>query len=76
MAKHLVDIDEAALAAARAALGTTTIKDTVNAALRRVADDKPARFDELVAALAGVEFGGRSEAWRSFDMHTDAESTS
>ena len=35
MAKHRVDIDEAALAAARAALGTRTISDTVNEALAR-----------------------------------------
>ena len=30
MAKHLVDIDDDALSAARAQLGTDTIKDTVN----------------------------------------------
>ena len=35
-AKHLVDIDEEALSAARAQLGTDTIKDTVNESLRRV----------------------------------------
>ncbi len=35
--KHLVDLDEDALGSARAALGTGTIKDTVNTALRRAA---------------------------------------
>jgi len=35
MAKHLVDIDDDALGAARAQLGTETIKDTVNEALLR-----------------------------------------
>ena len=34
MTKRLVDIDDAALEAAREALETRTIKDTVNAALR------------------------------------------
>jgi Arc/MetJ family transcription regulator len=35
--KRLVDIDDATLAAARAALDTRTIKDTVDAALRAAA---------------------------------------
>lgn len=34
MTKRLVDIDDAALGAAREALGTRTIKDTVDVALR------------------------------------------
>ena len=34
MTKRLVDIDDDVLAEARRALGTTTIKDTVTAALR------------------------------------------
>jgi Arc/MetJ family transcription regulator len=37
MAKTLIDIDERYLAAARRELGTTTKKDTVNAALREIA---------------------------------------
>ena len=37
MAKTLIDVDEEALAAAQEALGTSTKKDTVNAALRAVA---------------------------------------
>jgi Arc/MetJ family transcription regulator len=37
MAKTLIDIDEETLAAAQDALGTSTKKDTVNAALRAVA---------------------------------------
>jgi Arc/MetJ family transcription regulator len=36
MAKTLVDIDDALLEAAREVLGTSTKKDTVNAALREV----------------------------------------
>ena len=37
MTKTLIDIDDEYLAAAQQALGTTTKKDTVNAALREVA---------------------------------------
>ena len=37
MAKTLIDVDEEMLAAAKDALGTSTKKDTVNAALRAVA---------------------------------------
>lgn len=37
MTKILVDVDDAALADAAAVLGTTTKKDTVNAALRESA---------------------------------------
>ena len=48
MAKRLVDIDEKALAAARAELGTRTLKDTVNEALRRAA---PARNRRVARAL-------------------------
>jgi Arc/MetJ family transcription regulator len=36
MAKTLIEIDDDCLAAAQRALGTTTKKDTVNAALREV----------------------------------------
>lgn len=36
MARTLIDVDEAALAVAAAALGTRTKKDTVNEALREV----------------------------------------
>ncbi|HNM83354.1 MAG: hypothetical protein U0Q20_03575 [Mycobacterium sp.] len=64
MAKHLVDIDEEALAQARAELGTTTIRDTVNVALRQAS----ARRSELVAAaldaLAAAELDDRDQAWR------------
>ena len=41
VAKHLVDLDEAVLAAARAELGTASMKDTVNEALRRASPPGP-----------------------------------
>lgn len=62
--KHLVDIDEAALAAARTELGTRTIRETVNVALRRVADDGRPEVEESLDALARVQFEDRHAAWR------------
>ena len=40
MTKHLVDIDDAVLAAARSELKTSPIKDTVNDALRRASNKR------------------------------------
>lgn len=56
MAKRLVDIDEKALAAARAELGTRTLKDTVNEALRRVAPmrDRGLRGRKVPDLLGGA----------------------
>ena len=64
MAKRLVDIDEKALAAARAELGTKTLKDTVNEALRRVAPTRQRRVARALAALAKAKLGDRGAAWR------------
>ncbi len=54
MARTMIEIDESALAEAADLLGTTTKKDTVNAALREVAArlrriDALARLQELTA---------------------------
>ena len=59
VAKTLIDIDDDLLEAAREALGTSTKKDTVNAALREViaARDRAAAVDELIA------WGQRNEPW-------------
>lgn len=64
--KHLVDLDESALDAARRHLGTRTLKDTVNAALRMAAGRDPDGRDVDVAldTLAAIEFVDRAEAWR------------
>jgi Arc/MetJ family transcription regulator len=48
MSRTVIDIDRDALEAARSHLGTKTIKDTVNEALRRVAS---ARTEQQLAAL-------------------------
>lgn len=64
--KRLVDVDDESLAAARERLGTSTIKDTINTALRQVADQGPAAedLDATLDALAGVDFEDRQQAWR------------
>lgn len=64
MAKHLIDLDEDRLGAARAELGTTTIKDTVNEALRRASSDRTARVSEALDALANAHLVDRTDAWR------------
>jgi Arc/MetJ family transcription regulator len=64
MAKHLVDIDEQALADARARLGVATIKDTVNCALRLAGEDRGATVKTRLDALAGADLAPREQAWR------------
>lgn len=64
MAKHLVDIEEEALRAARAELRTSTIKDTVNQALRRAAEHRDAAVVTSLDVLAKAELADRTEAWR------------
>jgi Arc/MetJ family transcription regulator len=64
VAKHLVDIDEAALTAAQAELGTDTIKDTINTALRRAGRDRQDRVRRSLAVLAKAKLVDRTAAWR------------
>ncbi|PYM14584.1 MAG: hypothetical protein DMD81_17500 [Candidatus Rokuibacteriota bacterium] len=64
MAKHLVDIDEKALIAARSELGTRTLKDTVNEALRRVAPRRDRRMTRALDTLARAKLADRRSAWR------------
>ena len=64
MGKHLVDLDEDALNAARAELGTTTIKDTVNEALRRATAERARRISDALDVLAKARLDDRAEAWR------------
>jgi Arc/MetJ family transcription regulator len=64
MSKHLVDIDEAALTAAQAELGTGTIKDTVNAALQRAGRGRQDRVRHALAVLAKAQLDHRAAAWR------------
>ncbi len=64
MAKHLVDLDEDALSAARAELGTTTIKDTVNRALEQATSNRHRKVASGLDVLAAADLADRSEAWR------------
>ena len=64
MTKRLIDVDDHALGAARAELGTTTLKDTVNEALRRAAGSRDRRVAASLDVLAEAELDDREDAWR------------
>jgi Arc/MetJ family transcription regulator len=64
VAKHLIDLDEDALGAARAELGTTTIKDTVNEALRRATESREGQVAAALDVLAEARLDDRADAWR------------
>jgi Arc/MetJ family transcription regulator len=64
VAKHLIDLDEDALGAARAELGTTTIKDTVNEALRRATWQRQRQVAAALDVLATAHLDDRADAWR------------
>ena len=64
MAKHLIDLDEQALADARRELGTTTMKDTVNEALRRAGGTRRRTIEGAFDTLATLPPVDRDEAWR------------
>lgn len=74
MAKTVIDIDEEALALAMEALGTTTKKDTVNAALEEIgarvrrqrALEALVRLDEEGAFDKGREPGFKAEVRKSW----------
>ncbi len=70
MTKRLVDIDDNVLAEARAALGTSTLKDTVNGALhetalaarrRAITAESLKEFAELARDLGDPEI--MAKAW-------------
>ena len=64
MSKHLIDIDEAALREARAQLGSKTIKETVNRALRQAGDEHRRSVKRRLDLLAGADLEARERAWR------------
>jgi len=64
MAKHLVDIDDDALGAARAELGTGSIKETVNEALRRVSRGRRKGVSRAIDVLVRARLEDRDRAWR------------
>ncbi len=64
VSKHLVDIDEDALRAARARLGAKTIKETVNRSLRQAGDEHRRAVKQGLDRLAGADLAAREQAWR------------
>ncbi|NQY57265.1 MAG: hypothetical protein HRT86_12435 [Ilumatobacteraceae bacterium] len=64
MTKRLIDVDDDALDAARAKLGTITIKDTVNEALRTAARERSTELASALSTLAAADLDDRSTAWR------------
>jgi Arc/MetJ family transcription regulator len=56
--KRLVDVDDDALSEAERRLGTTTLKDTVNAALRVAADMVDSARDHALARLTEMAKAG------------------
>ena len=64
MTKHLVDIDEEALHDAKRELGTRTIKDTVNLALRRAGTRRRDDIEQQLEVLARADLAPREQAWR------------
>jgi Arc/MetJ family transcription regulator len=64
MTKRLVDIDDAALAAAQAQLGTVSMKDTVNEALRTVALSRQRQVRDALSRLGSQSVFRREDAWR------------
>ncbi len=65
--KHLVNLDDELLEQARTCLGTGTIKDTVNEALRLASNAKRRELNEALDNLgllaASTPLVDRSEAW-------------
>jgi Arc/MetJ family transcription regulator len=64
VSKRLVDIDDSALQAAKVRLGTGTIKDTVNEALRRIAGSRQEEVAHALDVLSETPLEDRSNAWR------------
>lgn len=64
MSKRLVDIDDTALEAAQAELGTATIKATVNEALRLAGARRAEIVHEALGRLAAAAPFDRVDAWR------------
>jgi Arc/MetJ family transcription regulator len=59
-----VDIDDRVLGKARAELGTGTIKETVNEALRRASESQSRLIRQSLDTLAKARLADRDEAWR------------
>ncbi len=62
--KRLVEIDDDLLDEARAQLGTATMKDTVNEALRQAGTARREDVARALDVLGGAPWSPRENAWR------------
>jgi Arc/MetJ family transcription regulator len=69
MAKTLIDVDDELLDEATTALGTSTKKDTVNEALRKVVNDSRARRAQALENLQRIA----AEGGFNFDLLDDLD---
>jgi len=64
MTKRLVEIPDELLVAAQAALGTTTMKDTINQALIRSVCEAEQELDKALIFASSFDISSRVDAWR------------
>lgn len=64
MTKRLVEIPDELLVAAQAALGTATMKDTINQALIRSVGEAEHELDKALQFGSTFETASRENAWR------------
>jgi len=64
MTKRLVEIPDELLVAARAALGTATMKDTINQALINSVSEAEHELDKALRFASTFDTSSRDNAWR------------
>ena len=64
MTKRLVEIPDELLVAAQAALGTATMKDTINQALINSVTEAEQELDKAFLFVASFDTSTRENAWR------------
>jgi Arc/MetJ family transcription regulator len=64
MTKRLVEIPDELLVAAQAALGTATMKDTINRALMNSVSEAEHELDRALQFGATFDASGNESAWR------------
>jgi Arc/MetJ family transcription regulator len=64
MTKRLVEIPDELLVAAQAALGTATMKDTINQALMNSVSEAEHELDTALRFASTFDTSGNESAWR------------
>ncbi len=64
MTKRLVEIPDELLVAAQAALGTATMKDTINQALINSVSEAEHELDKALCFASTFDTSSRDNAWR------------